>query len=80
MQCTSTSNEHVFSVEAMVRGYHEYQNAWDAPIGKILSCEREVCNIHDTFVVPIKMMVKDRITAGCPYFRSFLSNLKFLSW
>ena len=27
--------EYVFSVEAMVHGYHEYQNAWDVPIGEI---------------------------------------------
>ena len=46
--------EHVFSVEAMVHGYHEYQNAWDAPIGEILGCKREVDNIHDTFAVAIK--------------------------
>ena len=38
----------------MVRGYNEYQNAFDAPIGEILSCEREVGNIHDTFVLAIK--------------------------
>ena len=45
--------EHVFSVEAMLHGYHQYQNAWDAPIGEILSCERKVGNIHDTFAVAI---------------------------
>ena len=48
-----SSVEHVFSVEAMVRGYHEYQSVWDAPIGKMLRCERQVGNIHDTFVVAI---------------------------
>ena len=37
-----------YSVEAMVRGYNEYQNTFDTPIGEILSCEREVGNIHDT--------------------------------
>ena len=36
--------KHVFS------GYHKYQKAWDAPI---LSCERGVGNIHDTFAVAI---------------------------
>ena len=36
----------------MVRGYHEYQKAWDIPIGEILSCEDlEVGNIHDTFAI-----------------------------
>ena len=58
MQCTDImepSVEHVFSVETMACGYYDYQNAWDAPFGKILSCKREVGNIHDTFVVAIKM-------------------------
>ena len=64
----------------MVHGYHKYHNAWNAPIGKILSCEREVGNINDTFAVAIEMMEKDHIAVGCPYFSSFLSNFKFLSW
>ena len=57
MQCTGIvelSVEHVFNVETMVYGYHDYQNAWDAPIGEILSCKREVGNIHDIFAVAIK--------------------------
>ena len=41
----------MFSVEIIVHGYHEYQNTWDAH--EILSCEREVGNIHDTFAVAI---------------------------
>lgn len=55
---------HMFSVESMVRGYHEYQSVWDAPIGETLLCEREVGNIHDTFAVAIK---KDGEVVGhCP--------------
>ena len=46
------SVEHAFSVESMVRSYHEYKNAWNAH--EILSCEREVGNIHDIFAVAIK--------------------------
>ena len=49
-----SSMEHMFSVEAMVRDYHEYQSVWDAPIGEALLCEREVGNVHDTFAVAIK--------------------------
>lgn len=61
---SSASVEHVFSVEAMVRGYHEYQSVWDAPIGETLLCEREVGNIHNTFAVAIK---KDGEVVGhCP--------------
>ena len=48
------SMEHMFSMEAMVRGYHEYQSVWDAPIGEMLLCEREVGSVHDTFAVAIK--------------------------
>ena len=46
--------EHVFSVDTIVYGYYEYQNAWDTPIGEILSCGREAGNIHDTFAVASK--------------------------
>ena len=63
MQCTGTSIEPVFSVEAMVRGYNEYQNAFDAAVGEILSCERKVGNIHDTFTLPIKKDGWQRITS-----------------
>ena len=45
----------MFSVKAAIRGYNEYQNAfWHTYIGEILSCEREVGNIHDTFALAIK--------------------------
>ena len=55
--------EHVFSMEAMVCGYHEYQSVWDIPIGETL-CEREVGDLHDTFAVAIK---KDGEVVGhCP--------------
>ena len=30
-----------FSVEAMVRGYHAYENVWVAVIGEELACKRE---------------------------------------
>ena len=69
----------MYLVWAMVRNYHEYQNASDASISEILRFvkERYIGNIHDTFV---KTMAKDCIAAGCPYFSSFLSNFKLLSW
>ena len=57
--------DHVFSVQAMVRGYHYYKAIWEAAIdGEVLSCEREVGNVHDTFAVSVK---KDGIVVGhCP--------------
>ena len=54
----------MFSMEAMVCGYHTYQSVWDAPTGETLLCEREVGNVHDTFAVAIK---KDGEVVGhCP--------------
>ena len=63
MQSTGTSIKHVFSVEAMVCVYYEYQNAWDAPVGEIL---RQVDNIHDTFAVAIIGMAKDWTAVDVP--------------
>ena len=56
--------EHTFSVESTVQGYHEYQDVWDAPVHEVLSCEREVGNVYNTFAVAVK---KDGKTVGhCP--------------
>ena len=35
----------------MVRGYHVYQDIWDALIGEKLVCAREPDNLRDPFVV-----------------------------
>ena len=37
-------------VEAMIRGYHEYQSIWEAEIGENLTCIREPGNVHDPYV------------------------------
>ena len=39
-----------FEVEAMVRGYHAYQDSWDALIGEELVCAREPDNLE---ILPI---------------------------
>ena len=57
--------EHMFSVEAMVCGYHKCQSVWDAPIGVMLRCEREVGNIHDTFAVAITQPTRRGIFTTC---------------
>ena len=36
-----------FSVEAMVWGYHVYQDEWVAVISEVLQCQRETGNRHD---------------------------------
>ena len=51
----------IFEVEAMVRGYHAYQDSWDALIGEELVCAREPDNLRDPFVVAV---VKSRLTVG----------------
>ena len=42
-----------FKVEAMDRGYHAYQDIWDALIGEELVCAREPDNLRDPFAVAV---------------------------
>lgn len=45
---------YTFSVESVVRGYHEYKDIWDAAIdGLELPCEREPGNPHDPSAVAV---------------------------
>ena len=50
-----------FSVNAMVRGYHVYQDIWDASVSEELPCQREPGNSHDPFAVAI---VRAGVTVG----------------
>ena len=53
--CESWRMEYEFSVQAMVRGYHIYQNIWDAACdGELLNCERYIGNPHDPSAVAVK--------------------------
>ena len=40
-------------VEAMIRGYHEYQSIWEAEIGENLTCILEPGNIRDPYAVAV---------------------------
>ena len=42
-----------FEVEAMVRGYHQYKDIWEAEFGERLECQREIGNPHDIFAVAV---------------------------
>ena len=42
-----------FSVEAMVRGHHVYQDIWTAVIGEEFPCKREAGNSFDPFAVAV---------------------------
>ena len=56
--------ECIFSIEVMVLGYQQYKDVWDAPVSEILQYEREVGNVHDTFVVAV--LKDDSIVGHCP--------------
>ena len=45
--CTALCFE--FSVQAMVRGYHVYQNEWDAVIGEVL--QLVTCTSHTQWLL-----------------------------
>ena len=82
--------EHVFSVK---RGVHNvtviswcggndswlpwYQKAWDAPIEN-LSCEKEVDNIYNTFVVAVTKDGEGSHHCGLSLFQQ--RSFKLLSW
>lgn len=42
-----------FEVEAMVRGYHIYNDIWDASLGEHLQCGRETGNPQDIYAVAV---------------------------
>ena len=45
---------YTFSVESVIRGYHEYKDIWDAAIdGLELPCKKEPGNPHDTSAVAV---------------------------
>ena len=46
---------YTFSLQSVVRGYHEYKEIWDAAVdGVDLPCEREPGNPHDIFAVAVR--------------------------
>ena len=42
-----------FSMESVIRGYHEYRSTWEAAYGELLSCQRETGNSYDSFAVGV---------------------------
>ena len=47
--------ENKFSVQAMVRGYHIYQNIWDVACdGELLNYEKQIGNPLDPSAVAVK--------------------------
>jgi len=66
-----------FSVASRVRGYHVYQDEWEAVLGEVLSCQREPGNRHDPYAVAT---VSDGRTGHVPNNRSTAKkhNAQFL--
>ena len=49
---------YVFSIDSMIRGYHEYKTVWDDPVdGKELECKCEIGNSHDTHAVAVRKVI-----------------------
>ena len=49
---------YAFSIESMIRGYHEYKLVCDNPfVGKDLLCEQEVGNPHNMHAVAVKKVI-----------------------
>ena len=51
----------VFSIESMIRGYHVYQDVWQAVLDEELTCRREPFNPNDPFAVSV---LRDNHTVG----------------
>ena len=49
-------------VEAMIRGYHEYQSIWEAEVGENLTCIREPGNVRDPYVPRSRCREAKRVT------------------
>lgn len=58
---TSSSSVFEFTVNGMIRGYHVYQDVWEANVGEILPYTREVGNRRDPHAIAVK---KDSIIVG----------------
>ena len=59
-----------FSVECMIRGYHEYKSIWENPsIGETLICEREIGNCHDHryYILPYPGLRTGRFQRNTPH-------------
>ena len=63
-----------YCCDSAVRGYHIYQDIWEANYGKLLSCVRETGNVFDPFAVCVQKdgdivgHVPRKISAICSLF------------
>ena len=40
--------------DCCIRGYHVYQEIWEAAVGEVLVCEREPRDVEDRYAVAVK--------------------------
>ena len=62
-----------FSLTVVVCGFHNYKNVWEPTIDKVLSCERDVGNSHDTFAVAIKNSFE--VVGNIPRFLLYICSI-----
>ena len=53
-------------MEAMIRGYHEYQSIWKAEIGENLTCIRKPGNVRDPYAVAVIKSESSTIVGHVP--------------
>ena len=67
-------------VEAMIRGYHEYQSIWEAEVGENLTCIREPGNVRDPYAVAVTTPESSTIVGHVPRKMSALCSLFLRKW
>ena len=67
-------------VEAMIRGYHEYQSIWEAEVGENLTCIREPGNIRDPYAVAVTKPESSTIVGHVPRKMSAICSLFLRKW
>ena len=50
-----------FQRPCCIRGYHIYKDVWEAAVGEVLVCVRELDNAADRYAVAVK---KERVVIG----------------
>jgi len=72
-----------FSVQSVIRRYHEYKDTWVAVIGEEFSCQREPMNREDRFAVAVEKdssivgHIPRKISAICSLFLRQSGKLRY---
>ena len=69
-----------YCCNSAVRGYHIYQDIWEANYGELLSCARETGNVFDPFAVCVAVYVCFRSDSwgGVPRYLATCCGLIFV--